>query len=262
MKQANPAQPLPRDEYGALDTASSLTPPLRKDAQAFIADSVKANLLPAPYQTFSKREYECLNLDIYDVLVFRGRVKGLIIQARTFWRDTRKGYTRSTKTYYLVLKAKRKLTASVIENNTCSKRAKNTTALGQLVNHYMGKIEVKCKKPLVPISWAYKVLAKDPDGRLLSAFDDSEYKIGKWRQEAVADDHGGGFYYYDDQELAIAATERGQTFSDSVSAGKQLVLCLVEVSGRTVEYNDGKKASSRLRVMQELQAVVLGSGAE
>lgn len=103
------------------------------------------------------------------------------------------------------------------------------------------------------------MLAKDTDERLLSAFDDSEYKIGKWRQEAVADEHGGGFYYYDDQELAIAATERGHTFSNSVSTGKQLVLCEVEVSGRTVEYEDGKMASSRLRVMKRLQAVVLAA---
>lgn len=99
-----------------------------------------------------------------------------------------------------------------VEKFTCAKRAKNTTALGQLVKHYLGETTVAYKKARVPVSDAYKVLAKTADGRLVSAFDDSEYKIGVWRSEAAKPDHGGGFYYYLDDTLAIDATKRGTTF--------------------------------------------------
>lgn len=73
-----------------------------------------------------------------------------------------------------------------------------TTALGQLAHHYLGKTTVARKKAHVPVSTAYKVLAKTTDGRLVSTFDDSEYKIGVWRSEAAKPGHGGGFCYYRD----------------------------------------------------------------
>jgi hypothetical protein len=246
---------LPRNEYGALEMSKILSVEQRVQAMTLIDAAIKAAHLPAPFVTRGKKEFECLNLDVYDVLIFRGKVKSLIVQARSFWKDLRRGYTRGGKDYYLVTRAGRKTTVDDVEKATCAKRAKNTTTLGQLVKHYLGKATVKCKKPNTPVSTAYKVLAKTDDGRLLSAFDDSEYEPGKWRSEAARPDHGGGFYYYLDQQLAVEATKRGDTFTANVAAGKVLVLCEVEVQGKQIQYGGGKLAATRLRVIRELAIV-------
>lgn len=94
----------------------------------------------------------------------------------------------------------------------------------------------------------------------MSAYDNSEYKVGVWRSEAAKPDHGGGFFYYLDATLAIDAidaTRRGATFSASVAAGKELILCEVEIKGREIEYGDGKWAASQLRVITELAPVTI-----
>ena len=248
---------LPRDQYGALEACQVLSLELQAQVTAFLSAAVKAGHLPQPFITGNAKEYECMNLDTYDVLIFRGKVKALVVQARRFWKNLRKGHTRSGKDYYLVVRFGRKFTAQEVEKATCAKRAKNTTELGQLAKHYLGTATVPCKKPSNPVTAAYKVLAKTDDGRLASAFDGSEYKVGVWRSEAAKPDHGGGFYYYRDDSLAIDATTRGGTFHDSVAAGKVLVLCEVEIKGRQIEYGDGKWAASQLRVVAELTPVTI-----
>ncbi len=250
---------LTRDCYGALNVASVLTPDTLAQLAALRDAAVKAGGLPTPYVRGDRKEFECLNLDIYDVLLFRGKVKGLIVQARTFWKHVRKGYTRTGKEYFLVLKSAGRIAVTALESATCAKRAKNTTTLGELVGHYQGKTVVTCKSPSLAVKTGYKVVAMDCAGQLMSAFDESPYSIGKWRSEAAREDHGGGFYYYLDKQLAIDATSSGHTFSNSVSNGKTLVLCEVEVSGRDIEYCGGKRAASRLRVIRDLQSIeVLG----
>jgi hypothetical protein len=256
-----PPTNLPRDEYGALHVSQVLSPDQRLQLKELLAIAIKSGAVPAPYITSDKKELECLNLDTFDVLVFRGKVKGLVIQARSFWKNLRKGYTRSQKTYFLVMRSGKKVEVKELENSTCAKRAKSTTALGQLVNHYLGKTTVACKKGAkVAVRTGFKVLAKTADGRLVSAFDGSEYETGTWRMEAAKAGHGGGFYYYCERELAIDATRRGETFAKSVSEGKTLALCTVEYSGKEVAYGNGKLAASRLRIIGELEVVVLGAG--
>lgn len=255
ISTTSPVANISRDEYGALHLTKVLSLDLQSAVKEFLHAAVDASLLPRPYASRGKREFECLNLDVYDVLLFRGKVKALVVQARTFWRDLRKGYTRAGKDYYLVVRGGRKTSVMDIDKSTCAKRAKNTTALGQLAKHYLGESVVACKKAFTPVTMAFKVLAKTDDGRLVSAYDDSEYKIGIWRSQAAKPDHEGGFYFYHDVALAIEATKRGATFSASVAEGKKLVLCEVEIKGREIEYGDGKWAASQLRVIEEWEPV-------
>lgn len=136
---------LSRGEYGALFPPSVLTSENLQQLIELRDAAFKAGHLPAPYIQGSKNEFECLNLDIFDVLLFRGKVKGLVVQARSFWRHLRKGHTRTRKQYFLVLKASRRVEVTAIDSATCVKRAKNSLVLGQLVGHHQGKAEVKCR---------------------------------------------------------------------------------------------------------------------
>ena len=252
---------LSRDEYGALYAKQVLSPEQQLQLKDLLNKAVASGVVPEPFISSTKKEINCLNLDIFDVLVFRGKVKGLVVQARSFWKNIRKGYTRIQKTYFLVIRSGRKIDIKELENSTCVKRAKNTTALGQLINHYLGKTTLACKSGAKVTAWTgYKVLARDEKGNLVSAFDGSAYVPGIWREETAMTDHGGGFYYYGDKELAVTTTRSGATFAKSVSEGKSLVLCKVECSGKKVGYSGGKWAGSRLRVIEELEAVTLNEG--
>jgi len=222
-----------------------------------VGAAVKAGDLPKPFIHDDAIQYECLNLDTYDVLIFRGKVKSIVVQVQTFWKNVRKGNTLSAKDYYLVTRSGRKFMAHVAEKATCAKRAKNTTALGQLVQHYLGKRTIACKKPATPITTAYKVLAKTTDGRLIGAYDDSEYKLGKWRSVAAKPAYDGGFYDYFDEALSLNATKRAHAFAESLATGKTLVLCRVEIKGKEIEYGGGKWAASQLRVIAEVAPVAI-----
>ena len=252
---------LPRDEYGALYATQVLSQEQQLQLKELLGKAVATGIIPEAFITSTKKEIECMNLDIFDVLVFRGKVKGLVVQVRSFWKNIRKGYTRIQKTYFLVMRSGKKLDIKELENSTCVKRAKNTAALGQLINHYLGKTTVACKAGATVAAWkGYKVLARDRNGSLASAFDGSTYVPGIWREETAMADHGGGFYYYREKELAVITTRSGATFAKSVSEGKTLVLCKIEFSGKLVEYGGGKWAASRLRIIEELEAVALDEG--
>ncbi|MCK7495805.1 MAG: hypothetical protein MZW92_36170 [Comamonadaceae bacterium] len=161
-----------------------------------------------------------------------------------------------------MLKSAGRIDVTTVDSATCVKRAKNTVALGELVKHYQGKSVVRCKAPSTESWTGFKVLAKDGAGRLVSVYDGSVCCLNKWRSQAARENHGGGFYYYLEEQLAVDATSRGDTFADSVTEGKRLVLCVVEVSGRDVEYVCGKRAATRLRVVQELHEVTVRVRAE
>jgi hypothetical protein len=245
------------NSYGALDTTTALQPDERAAVRVLLKRAVEDDLLPEPYVDRSKREFESLNHHVYDALTTEGpALDAVVVLVLWYWKDLRKERTRMEKTYYLVQHSgPGAVTVTELDGRTCAKRAKNANKLGQLTRHYLGLEHVKCATPHVQSSLGYKVVAKTPEGALVSAFDGSLYKPGTWRSEAAQDDHGGGFYYYESEDLAIKTTQRGHTFARCVSEGKSLVLCAVEVSGRVVEYDSGKRAASMLRILRELSPV-------
>lgn len=105
----------------------------------------------------------------------------------------------------------------------------------------------------MPVTTTYKVLSKTAEGKLVSAFEEFEYKVGKWRSEAAKPDNGGEFCCYLDEARAIDPTKRGPPFAASVATRTELVLCTVEIKGREIEYDDGDWAASKLRAVEELR---------
>ncbi len=212
---------LPRDKYGALKMSEVLSSELQVQVKALLDEAINAGHLPAAFISRGKKEFECLNLDIYDVLVFRGRVKSLIVQARSFWKHLQKGYTRSGKDYHLVTRCGRKTTVSDVDKATCAKRAKNTTSFGQLVKHYLGISVVACKKPNIPVLNAYEELVRTSDGQLVSAVDGSAYKKGESCSYLIKPGpYGPGVCYYICKKFAVDNTKSWNKFAASVAPGK------------------------------------------
>lgn len=245
---------LQRNEYGAISPDVALNDAQRRQLDDMLANAVCDGALKAPYLRRDRREFECLNHDTYDVLLERGHIRAVIVQERTYWKSLRKTRSRLTKRYVLLTRVQRSLRAEEVDTATCVKRAKNTKALGELVRHYTGAKPVACKTPQVVVEPAFKVLARHADGTLRSVFDGSEYRAGVWRSEQAAPDHGGGYYFYWSEEEALAGLAGNTTFAAAWAEGLELVLCEVEVSGRTVAYDDGKHSASRLRVVCEVRA--------
>lgn len=257
------ASQLERNIYGALNLPIHLSVEHQQQVKSLLQQAIAGPTGPsASYIESSGKEFECINHDIYDVLMFRGKVKAIVVQERWFWKHTRKGYTRQSKEYFLVIRDQGRLRVEEVDGRTCVKRAKNATTLGDLVKHYLGKTVLKCKPATVHIRKAYKVLAREMDGSLASVYDGSLYKVGVWRSERAEEDHGGGFYCYLDSETALRQARAGQTFAEEVAAGKALVLCEVEISGRKVWYHSGKLAASRLRVVSVISSVEPQAGPE
>lgn len=254
-RPAKATAPLQRNEYGAIAVQTTLNDVCRRQVESILAQAINCGHLNAPYLRRNNREMECLNHDIYDVLLERGRVRAVIIQERAYWKSLRKTRSRLTKRYVLLTRVKRSLRTEELDTATCVKRAKNTEAIGDLVRHYTGAATVRCKTPQVVVEQACKVLARDADGTLRSVYDGSEYQVGVWRSEAVAAGHGGGYYFYRSEEDAVAGMTGSTTFASAWMEGLDLVLCEVDVAGRTIEYDNGKLAASRLRVLGVLRAL-------
>lgn len=70
-----------------------------------------------------------------------------------------------------------------------------------------------------------------PRSDIIGAVGQFDVGANTWRSETAKPEHGGDFYFYLDDTLAIDATKRGTTFSASVAAGNELVLCEVEIKG-------------------------------
>lgn len=173
-KQHKLSTQLQRDEYGAICAQVSLSEVGRTQLRDILASAVKSGQLYATYLHRSRRELECLNHDVYDLLLERGRISAVIVQERTLWKDLRKTRTRVTKRYVLLARERRTLRAEELDKATCLRRAKNTTKLGELVQHYVGKKSVRCMTPRAVVKTGYKVLARDADGTLRSVFDSTE----------------------------------------------------------------------------------------
>ena len=134
-----------RDIYGALTLSVHITPEQSKEVAALLAKATALkDGVPSAYITSTTSELECLNHDIYDIVISRGKVRGLIVQARFFWKHLRKTRSRMLKSYFLVTSSYSAITVTELENATCVKRAKNTSKLGQLAGHYLGSATVKC----------------------------------------------------------------------------------------------------------------------
>lgn len=64
---------------------------------------------------------------------------GFVVQARSFWKNLRKGYTRIQKSYFLVTRSGKKIKTTELVSSTCAKRARIPVCLANLLITTLGK---------------------------------------------------------------------------------------------------------------------------
>lgn len=95
---------------------------------------------------------------------------------------------------------------------------------------------------------AYKLVQKIGE-RMYSLFDpEVEYVVGQMLTDVAKPDHNGGYYAYPEPETVIQLWFSGDLVPDRCYKDeKTMVLLQVELTGRIINYPNGKMAASHLR---------------
>jgi hypothetical protein len=242
----NTTTTISRDEYGALRTVPEQ-----------VADLVRvaANRGKLP-KAFDEIQYdrkgrasgEALHHEIYDINPEGSRALVCLRGA-----CGSKYGVRTTSKEYLVV-ARHGCGIRVMEANkaVAAKAAKAAgDVLGVAIETALGKRKLAVKANEVRIG--YKLLVRTAAG-LESAWDGSEWVIGKARGEAATEDHTGGFYYYASMDEALAAAESNDVFG-AARAHRRLALCEVAASGRQYTHcaQVGKKlCATKITVLRDI----------
>lgn len=233
-----------RDQYGCIKTPSNA-------ARAIVAQASKSKKIPASFDDMSwakrggrsYREGAALHHEICDytttqVLVCCREVEG-----------TKYGVKTLSKTYFVVRKHGRGVTATEASKAVAAKAAKAAVELGDALAVVQGK--QKLKNPTMATRTGFKMVRRDAAGALVSAWDGSPWDLGVTRAEKSTDDHTGGFYYYASAEEAIQAALENNIFSHHRDH-ERLVLVEVEVKGRQHKIGSGKICATYMRPIREV----------
>jgi hypothetical protein len=120
-----------------------------------------------------------------------------------------------------------------------------------------GKLEEEYGKPNRPVKTISYKLVRVIDGRYFSVYKpDEEYEIGKLKVQQAKKHHGGGYYSYPDAKVLLQLFHDKMLFSYRVyKEPLQLALLEVEITGRIIQYSNGKWASTFLRPLSVLSTV-------
>lgn len=115
-----------------------------------------------------------------------------------------------------------------------------------------GKLRTSYAKPSVNTRTTYKIVELVDDTRLFSVFDGkTEYVIGKRMVERAVAEHGGGYYSYPSIEGVEQRFNTRKLFPERCY-GDPMKLALIEceISGTILEYENGKLASTYLKLVR------------
>ncbi len=142
---------------------------------------------------------------------------------------TKYGVRTCSKEYFVVARHGRGVRVLPANKAVAAKAAKIAGEnLGQAIKVALGKAKLSVKAS--EIRTGYKLLVRTDTG-FESAWDGSEWVIGKARIEAATDDHTGGFYYYATLDEALKAAAANDVFGNAREHGK-LAVVEVHASGR------------------------------
>ena len=225
-------------------------------AQTIVRGARKKGLLERPYDNTEwnarrgKRIGQMLNEDLYDIAP-----GAALVQFR--YVDMHKYGTGIRKEYFLIRRdTTGKITVDDMESDKprIMKLAKSGLPVGGVISAITGKKPAKIMVASNIKKTGYKVLSRDANGCLVSAWDLSPWELGKTRVEAATADHTGGFYCYRHLDDCLTATRNSAVFGDARSHD-DLVITEVETSGKTFEHNNQfgmKLCTSRMKIVRIL----------
>jgi hypothetical protein len=170
---------------------------------------------------------------------------------------TKYGVRTVSKEYYVVARHGRGVRVIMAKKAVAAKAAKTAGALGEAISVALGR--AKLKLPAAKLRSGYKLLVRtDEPGVYQSAWDDSEWVIGRARIEAATDDHTGGYYYYADLNEALAAAASNDVFGPAREHDR-LAVVEVEASGRHYAHAatvGTKLCATRVRPVREIASTL------
>lgn len=225
-----------RGTYGEILTATTVSA-----GREVIRRAIALKVLPAEYiECDRKGRGDCRNYDVYD------RLGGQWLIQR---RDTRidKYGAHPIKSYYLLRRKGRGIEVTEVEKKAVANRAaKAAVKLGDAIRTLRGEKKLPGHSIQDTLTTCYKAVAI-VDGQFRSIYDNSVvYEIGKTLVQKAQDDHSGGFYAYATEAEARSADVPPN--SDNKNAPRAILK--VEVSGRSVFYDSGKMAWTRMKPVE------------
>jgi len=173
---------------------------------------------------------------------------------------TKYGVRTVSKHYYVLARRGRGVTVVQANKAVAAKAAKAAGALGEAIDVALGR--AKLTVPAAKVRTGYKLLVRtDEPGVYQSAWDESEWVIGRARIERATDDHTGGYYYYADLDEALAAAATNDVFGP---ARDHDCLAVVEVEASGAHYEHPatvgtKLCATKLRPVREIASTLSGA---
>ena len=135
-----------------------------------------------------------------------------------------------SREYFVLTRCGRGVRVTPANKVVVRKAVKSAERFGDVIDVVQGR--VKLSSMSARIRTGYKLLVRtDTPGVYQSAWDGSDWAIGRARIERATDDHTGGYYYYASIVEALAAAAAGDVFGGARKHGR-LAVVEVEASGR------------------------------
>lgn len=239
-----------RDDFGALRAA----PQSARDLVAQAADRGKiAKAFDAlAWDRKGRASGEAVHHEIYDVNNVGTRALVCVRHAV----GSKYGVRTTSKEYFVIARHGRGIRVMEANKAVAAKAAKAAgETLGVAIETALGKRKLAVK--VVTVRTGYKVLVRTEIG-FRSAWNESEWIIGKARIEAATDDHTGGYYYYATIEEALEAAACNDVFGDA-RGHRRLAICEVEASGRHYEHCarvGTKLCATKVTVLREIASTL------
>jgi hypothetical protein len=155
---------------------------------------------------------------------------------------TKYGVRTVSKDYYVLARHGRGVRVIPAKKAVAAKAAKAAKALGGAIEVALGR--AKLAVPAAEVRTGYKLLVRtNAPGVYQSAWDESEWVIGRSRIERATDDHTGGYYYYADLDEALAAAATNDVFGGARDHDR---LAVVEVEASGAHYAHAATVGTKL----------------
>lgn len=238
---------------------ATATPAAYGRAWDIIATAAHQGKLTAAFDNITwdrkrRADGEACHHELYDC------APGAALICQRYTEGTRYGVKTTSKTYYLLTRTAGKITCTIAPDQArIAKLGKSGLPYGGIIAAITGKKPATIKTKIIPAEIGYKALVKTAEGKLVSAWDDSEWQLGRERAEKLDDNEyehpKTGLYYYKTLPELINAATNNEIFGEARSH-KNLIVVEVQVRGRRTQVTRTKRAATYIKPLREIAAII------